>query len=122
MKKMLKPFDFVAVLFILLIAAAVYFVPSYGDADVLSVYVDGKLTRVVDLKAQEEYEFEVKSEFGYNKIRVSGGRVCVTESTCENKLEINAGEIYKAGQSLICIPNRLVVTIEGKDEYDAITY
>lgn len=122
MKNVLKPLDFVFALLILLIAAAIYLTPSYGDAKVLSVYVDGKLTRSVDLKASQEHELEVASEFGCNKIIIQGGRARVAESTCENKLEIKAGEIYKAGQSLICIPNRLVVIIEGKDEYDAVTY
>ena len=122
MKSIIKPLDFAIALVILLIAVLIYYVPSKSDADSLCIYVDGKLHRCVDLNESQNDEIEVSSEFGVNKIVIDGGRVRVTESTCDNRLEIRAGEINKAGQSLICLPNRLVVTIEGKDDYDAVTY
>ena len=122
MKGIIKPLDFVMALAILLLAVLIYFVPSKSTSDSLCIYVDGKLYRCVNLNESQNEEIEVRKDFGVNKIVIDGGRVRVKESTCDNRLEIKAGEIDKAGQSLICIPNRLVVTIEGKDDYDAVTY
>ncbi|UKI38046.1 MAG: NusG domain II-containing protein [Clostridiales bacterium] len=45
------------------------------------------------------------------------------KATVPTSFEINGGTINKAGQSLICLPNRFLVKIEGGgDEIDAVTY
>lgn len=122
MRSIIKPFDFVIVLALLALAFIIYFLPASDADDMLCIYIDGELDRCIDLTKDEYSEFEITSEFGFNKIIIESGKVRVSESSCDNKLEIKAGEISRSGQSLICLPNRLVVTIEGKDEYDAVTY
>jgi hypothetical protein len=57
------------------------------------------------------------------------GRVRVTESTCPDKICVRTGWISRPGQSIVCLPNRVVVRIEGSEvrddpgpDLDAITY
>ena len=38
-----------------------------------------------------------------------------TESSCTHKTCMTMGPINQAGQNLVCIPNRIVVTIDGKN-------
>lgn len=67
--------------------------------------------------ASERYDY-------YNIVEISGGRVSVSESSCKNQVCVRHGSISGPGQSIVCLPNRLVVSIEGGTEggaYDTVT-
>ena len=63
----------------------------------------------------------------YNTVVISDGKVEVTESSCKNQVCVKHGAISQTGESIVCLPNRLVVTIEanggsGEGEgYDTVT-
>ena len=61
----------------------------------------------------------------YNVVTISGGTVSVTEASCKNQVCVKHGAISRAGESIVCLPNRLVVRIEnGSGEgggYDSVT-
>lgn len=86
------------------------------------VEVDGKEYGRYSLEEKEAKTLDVRTQFGYNKIEISGGGVRVTESDCPDKLELRRGEIRSAGQMLVCLPNRLVIHISGTREVDGIAY
>ena len=53
---------------------------------------------------------------GYNTITIKDGQVAVTEADCPDGLCMNTGFISTSDQSIICLPHKLVVSIEGEDE------
>ena len=61
----------------------------------------------------------------YNVVVISGGTVSVTEASCKNQVCVKHGAITKSGESIVCLPNRLVVRIENGSEegggYDSVT-
>ena len=57
----------------------------------------------------------------YNIVEIKGGEVSVTGASCRNQVCVRHGSISKAGESIVCLPNRLVVTIEGGSGYDTVT-
>ena len=61
----------------------------------------------------------------YNVVVISGGTVSVTEASCKNQVCVKHGAISRPGESIVCLPNRLVVRIEdGSEEgggYDSVT-
>ena len=61
----------------------------------------------------------------YNVVVISGGSVSVTEASCKNQVCVKHGAITKPGESIVCLPNRLVVRIENGSEegggYDSVT-
>ena len=59
----------------------------------------------------------------YNTVIIKGGEVTVSASSCKNQVCVRHGSISKSGESIVCLPNRLIVTIEDKSggEYDSIT-
>ena len=61
----------------------------------------------------------------YNIVEISGGSVSVTKASCKNQVCVRHGKISHTGESIVCLPNRLVVTIEGGDKegggYDSVT-
>ena len=61
----------------------------------------------------------------YNVVVISGGAVAVAEASCKNQVCVKHGAISRTGESIVCLPNRLVVRIEGGSEegggYDSVT-
>lgn len=44
--------------------------------------------------------------------------IWVEESTCPDKVCITTGKIKKPGQTIVCLPNKTVIYIEGTEETD----
>lgn len=69
-------------------------------------------------KADGRYDY-------YNIVEIKNGSVSVSEASCKNQVCVRHGSISRAGESIVCLPNRLVITIEGGAEkgggYDAVT-
>ncbi len=55
---------------------------------------------------------------GYNLILISNGSVRVTDADCPDKLCIRQKDINRSGESIICLPHKLVITIESPEESD----
>lgn len=59
---------------------------------------------------------------GSNRIVVEKGEVYMDDSDCKNRLCIRQGRISRPGETIICMPNRVVVEIKGGESgYDAVT-
>ena len=70
-----------------------------------------------DEPASSQYDY-------YNVVTISGGEVSVTEASCKNQVCVKHGAISAAGESIVCLPNRLVVRIEAGQKgggYDSVT-
>ena len=86
------------------------------------VYVDGMA--VSEYSLSDEISIDIKGYGGgYNSLRISDGAAYMTDASCPDKLCIHQGKADRSGQSIVCLPNRVVVKVEGKDGngYDAIT-
>ncbi len=86
------------------------------------VEVDGREYGRYTLQEKNGKTLAIRTEFGYNKIVIENGSVRVTESDCPDHLEIAAGSIQKSGEMLVCLPNRLVIRIEGEGSVDGVAY
>lgn len=65
---------------------------------------------------------EIPGVIGQTLIRVKDGQVWVEKASCPNKVCVRQGRISKPGETIVCLPNRVVVTIEGAKKTDAVTY
>ena len=91
------------------------------DNTVAEIVSDGEVVNTIDLSdIDEAYEFEVRNESGYNKIRAEKGRIAVVEADCPDKVCMNPKHIEKPGQSLVCLPHKVMIEIKGMAEDDII--
>jgi hypothetical protein len=87
------------------------------------VRVDNKLEKSIPLDNQIEskiYKFMFSKGIGY--VEVKNGKVRMLEmyeKICPNGICSDTGWIDKAYQSIVCLPNNIIVTIEGA-EYDGV--
>ncbi|MDE5818109.1 MAG: NusG domain II-containing protein [Lachnospiraceae bacterium] len=103
-----------------------------GDAAYVEFSQDGRMIRRVRLSDMEGQDIRIDAaEGGYNLIHVENGSVFVREADCENGDCIRQGTIRHMGESIICLPHKLAITIvgdtdgtggDGRDEeqYDTI--
>ena len=123
---MLKKGDYIAVfavVFVWILSLAPFF--AYGRTANLKavIYLDGAKYAEYTLAKYEKPISVTVDGAGRNVVEISKNGVRVTESNCADKLEINGGTINRAGQSLICLPNRFLIKIEGGGEkIDSVTY
>ena len=105
------------------LAASFFFMNRPQESEIAGVYSNGQLVRTVDLSGiTEPYEFTVAYGDGYNTISVSPNGICVSDSSCADKICINHG-LLGDGLPIVCLPNRLVIRWETQPdkEYDAMT-
>ena len=62
----------------------------------------------------------------YNVVVISGDSVTVTEASCHNQVCVKHAPITRSGESIVCLPNKLIVRIDpagsGKGGgYDSVT-
>lgn len=103
------------VLFAVLAAACLgwYLIRGGGEAAIASVYVDGELYDTFDLSAAViPYEVTVRTEYGYNIIRVSHGAIEVEEADCSEQLCVKQGAVTDSLIPIVCLPHHLVIQIE----------
>ncbi len=118
MKDFLKNYkkDMIIIVGFLIAAVAAYYMIHlyYGEnGETVSIYVDGDLVAAYDITVNDCYRIPVGDE--YNEISIEDGKVRVSSSSCANQICVNHISISKSGESIICLPHKLVVRIDDKE-------
>lgn len=87
-------------------------------AGCVTVKVEGEITGVYSLAKDQE----ISINNGSNILIIKNGRADMIEADCPDKLCVNQKAISKNGESIICLPNKVVVTIDSDEnsEFDAV--
>lgn len=118
---LLRPWDGFIILILILLSFVPVVVFSFNRVDspvqkaVLSV--DGKEIRTFDLSdASQSYTYRYKDDDGdYNLIEVKGTRIRIKESDCRDQICVQRGWIDQSGESIICLPHKLLIEIKSSD-------
>lgn len=117
MFKVLRKADII--LFILLLLAAVagfvlFALRTDASPGEVVITVDGELYGTYSLAADRIIEIEQGEK--KNEVVIENSTVRMEYSTCHNQICVNQGLIDSTGQSIICLPNKVVVSISGGKE------
>ena len=83
----------------------------------LSVYQEGALIKEFSLDS--DVEFVIEGDYK-NVITIKDGKAAITESDCPGTDCVHSGWIHEAGRSIVCLPNRVELRIEGTSEVDFV--
>ena len=122
MFRIIKKADIILFICLILIGGALSYLAFSGSStgDLVVVKVNGEIYGKYSLT--KDRIITVNRDGHTNKITIKGGKVQVSKSNCKNQVCVKQGSISSTHQSIVCIPNRVVVSIEGKDgEYDVIS-
>lgn len=118
MKKMIKKHPTITIcIFVLLLAGLLIAVQNVVNTDRAAqvvVTVDGERYGSYSLK--QEQVIRIETEYGYNELTIKDGQASVTASDCKNQVCVRSMAISQNGQSIICLPHKLIVQITGAGE------
>ena len=110
----MKRGDFVLIaLAILLALTPLLLRPARGAAPRAVVRKDGEIAAELPLDEDAVLRLE---EGGQNVLRVSGGAIRMEEADCPDGTCVRQGAIQSPGETIVCLPHRVTVTIVGNDE------
>lgn len=121
MKKYIRKADIVLLIVLLAIgiASSVYLASSRTGGDTVIISQNGEMYGKYSLMEDNKIVIEDGDE--KNVITIKGGKVSMTEASCHNQVCVHHSPISYSGESIICLPNKVVVKIEGGGGYDAVS-
>ncbi|MCI8484439.1 MAG: NusG domain II-containing protein [Lachnospiraceae bacterium] len=99
---------------ILSVGISLYFAANTKMAEAV-VYVDGKEQGRYALNHPQTVKIS-SGDGNYNVLEIKENQAEITEASCPDKLCVKHRPVKKSGESLVCLPNRVVVEIENGDE------
>lgn len=66
---------------------------------------------VVYLPLDKDTSYTVTTDLGYNTIVIENHTVRIDSSDCKNQICVNEGAIDTPGQTIVCLPHKVVVQI-----------
>jgi hypothetical protein len=122
---MLTSYDKVLILVLIaVIAFGFLFLRSRAQEEVLRVIIEaeGKVVKDIALnKLNPGTDFSVEGPLGYSILEVGQDRVRLRESPCPDHICLHMGWISQAGEIIVCLPNKVIIRIEGRPVWDGIS-
>ncbi|MFC6294270.1 NusG domain II-containing protein [Lactiplantibacillus daoliensis] len=132
---MIRPFDIVIIVGLLILSFAPLAIFSYQqhqqavrEAQVAKknaqkrqhnltavVSHDGKVLKRVNITAlTKTMHFTYRDAHGdYNRVTFEPKRVAITDANCSDQVCVRRGWIHKPGQTIVCLPHKLLVEIKS---------
>ena len=104
---------FVCMMLAVLIGVLFVKITGTDKGETVVIYQDGN--KIQELSLQDDTEILIENSYS-NKISVKDGKVAIVESDCPGMDCVHSGWIGTKGRSLVCLPNRVEIRIEGEKE------
>ena len=117
---MIKRTDLILIIGTLALALAAFLlfrVNAKAGTEVV-VYVNTQETARYPLDQDATHVIEGVSG-GTNTLVIKNGTACITDADCPDKLCVNEGTISKKNESIVCLPHKIVITIEGTSDTES---
>ncbi len=102
----------------LLAALLIYMVPVFantGKGREAEVTVDGELFGIYPLDEDADILIPGANNLN-NHLVIKDGVADITEALCPDKTCVSMRKISRPGETLVCLPNKVVVEIRGEDK------
>lgn len=136
---MIKKADIILGFFLILLCLGSFLLvgTAGGGGQTVTVTVDGKLYGTYDLDQDQSIEIEQSGQspqpgadsaghagntdhadsagHAGNVIEIRNGTVRMASATCANQVCVEQGSISRTNQTIVCLPNRVLITLSGAD-------
>ncbi len=121
----LKKGDFFIVI-ILVLASISWFMADYILPGSMSkqavIEIDGQVFTTIPLDSNNEPQIIPLTlpddNEKYFTVMTEKGQIWVEEADCPNQVCVNTGKISKPNQSIVCLPNKVIIYIESSEKSD----
>ena len=105
------------VLVLLLVSSSLFFLTTgREEGESVRVEVDGMEVARYPLNVDGRYSLNG----GSNILVIEDGKAYLEDADCPDKLCVRQGRIYRKGETITCLPNKLIVTVEKKASQDDV--
>ncbi len=98
------------ILFLALVIATAYFIVYPKHGDMVQVSVDGVAVKTFPLNQNTSYTIQAEAE-EENILEIKDGHARIITANCPDKLCVHQRKISKQGETLVCLPHKVVVSI-----------
>lgn len=121
----MKKGDFWFIGIVLGAAVLIYFGYAFGygeEGAYVRVTVDGEIYDEYSLYEERRVRLEYEGWEGFNELVIEDGKASVAAADCPDELCVRQKAISRTGESIVCLPHKLVITVigGGEAEYDGI--
>ena len=112
--KHLRKNDIILIASILLVAiiGGILLFLCRGEGNKVEVTVDGKLYGTYSLSQDMTEDIILgDDEAVYNRLVIKDGKAYVESASCPDKICASHRPIHREGESIVCLPNRVVITV-----------
>jgi hypothetical protein len=120
--KLFKKMDIVIIICLMVLSFLPHFIFAKNinknyDSIYATIKVDGEIYRNVQLSLlKDNNEFTIETSNGNNTILVKDKSISITHADCHDSLCVKQGVKSKVGDTIVCLPHKLVIEIKGKEE------
>lgn len=110
-RKLLSLADVLIILGVLFLALTIFFsffLSNKGNRVVVTI--ENETVAELDLNVDSKRTFS--TEYGFNNLVIEKGSCKVETADCRDGICINRGKISKTGESIVCLPHKLIVEIK----------
>ncbi|WP_407891828.1 NusG domain II-containing protein [Lacticaseibacillus sp. N501-2] len=123
---MIKPFDYIIVILLLVASFIPYVVFAHQEATQQATRSASQpvYTAVVTHNGKEVYRLKLTGHKGtttwryndghdWNTIVATGNQIQIKDANCQDQVCVRKGKISKPGQTIVCLPHKLLVEIKS---------
>ena len=81
-----------------------------GEGDKVIVTVGGEF--YAEYSLSDDITVEIKTDIGSNTLLISNGEARITDASCPDGICEGHKPVSRSGESIVCLPNKVVVTVE----------
>ncbi|MST68574.1 NusG domain II-containing protein [Clostridiales Family XIII bacterium RF-744-FAT-WT-3] len=109
-----------AAIVILGLGISIFLAAGSHQGNKVEITKDGKLWGTYSLDG--EHKITIRDGKERNVVKISGGKVTMESANCKNQVCVHHSPVSRTGESIVCLPHKIVVSIKGEDnEYDTIS-
>lgn len=104
----------------IVLTTGIYCFSKHGST--INITVNGVLYGTYALSEPQEIPVELDGRIA-NIVVIENGEATMKDADCPDQLCMRQGTISRDGQTIVCLPHKLVVEVTGgeKEEYDSIS-
>lgn len=113
--------DIILIVAILLVAVLgmVYLFNFRATGDIVKVTIDGKVFGVYSLSKDTVVDIHIgENDAELNRLIIKDGKAYVETATCPDKICVDHRPIFRDGESIICLPNEVVISVITQNDSD----
>ncbi len=119
-EKLISRNDIILIIIVLIIGVAAFFFIKAGQKK------GGEILITLDGEEYGRYPLDTEKEITIddgdysNTIVIEDGKASMRNADCPDQICVNHTPIYKNGETIICLPHRLVILVEDQNENNTI--